>query len=112
VECHFFFEIVAPKGLIGIEDALSKSGLGLSIYLSHFNNKNILKSDGEAIELGMDTSTTDIMHGSGIIYRSFPESVVLMGSLSKVFISMDYRHKIGVDSEDGSECKWINYNYA
>lgn len=29
--CHFHFEVLAPKGLMGIEQALADSPLGLSL---------------------------------------------------------------------------------
>jgi hypothetical protein len=112
MECHFYFEVLAPKGLIGIEHELEKSQLGLSIYHSNFNNKNILTSDSDVIELGMDTSTTDVMYGSGFISSDFATAVSLMRKLSSVFMSANYNHKIGIDNEDGTDGVWITHNYS
>jgi len=111
MECSFFFEILAPKGLIGIEQELADSQLGLYIYPSGFNNKNILKSRGEILELGMDTSTTNTMYGRGYLICDFETAVVLMKKLSRVFASANYPHKIGVDNEEGADTVWITHNY-
>ena len=112
MECAFYFEVLAPQGLVGIEEPLAKSGLGLFVYHSHFNNKNILKSDSELIELGMDTSTTEVMHGSGILYCNFEESVTQMRKLSEVFKISGYNHKIGIDDENSNNTIWISHNYS
>lgn len=112
MECSFYFEVLAPDGFVGIEQPLSESGLGLFVYHSHFNNKNILKSDNELIELGMDTSTTEIVHGSGILYCDFEKSVALARTLSEVFKATGYKHKIGVDDENGNNTIWISHNYS
>ena len=112
MECSFYFEVLAPDGLKGIEKPLSESGLGLFVYHSHFNNKNILKSDSDLIELGMDTSTTEIMYGSGILYCNFEKSVALMRKLSEVLKSTGYNHKIGIDGENSDNTIWISHNYS
>ena len=106
-ECTFYFEVVAPHGLLGVERPLADSGLELFVYHSHFNNKNILKSGSNVIDLGMDTSTTDVMHGSGFLYCDFKTSLSLMKKLSLVFKSAGYSHKIGVDDEEGNNTVWI-----
>jgi hypothetical protein len=112
VECSFYFEIFAPQGLVGVEKSLADSGLRLFIYYSYFNNKNILKSKNHSIELVMDTSTTDVMYGSGFLYFNFEESVLLMRKLSQIFSSAGYNHKIGIDDKDSSKTIWIAHIYS
>ena len=109
--CHFSFEVLAPNGLLGIEKALADSQLGLYIYHSHFNDKNILKSSSDVIELGMDTSTTDVMRGSGTLWCDFETAISLMKKLSQVFASAHYNHKIGIDNEAGDDTVWITHNF-
>ena len=111
MECTFFFEVLAPKGLNGLEKPLAESGLGLYIYHSHFNNKNILRSRGELIDLGMDTSTTDVMHGSGMLFCDFEAAVTSMKKLSTIFEDAGYSHRIGIDDENGENTVWINHNF-
>jgi len=111
MECHFHIEILAPDGLVGLEKPLAASVLGLEIYHSHFNNKNILRGSNDAIELDMQTSTTDVMHASGVVFRDFATAVSLMRELSGIFRMAGYRHKIGVDNEAGDDCVWLSHDY-
>ena len=104
IECHFSFSVLAPEGLNEIERYLHESGLDLSIYHSNFNNKNILKSKRNGlIELGMETSTTDTMSGSGYIYSSFEVAQEKIKLLSKVFVQGGYSHEMSVDNETGEK---------
>ena len=112
MECIFYFEVLAPNGLNDIEQPLLDSGLLLTIYHSHFNHKNILTSKNELIELGMQTSTTDVMYGSGFLYCEFEHAVAMMKTLSEVFKKGGYPHKIGVDAENNGDNIWINHNYS
>lgn len=114
MECSFFFEIIAPDGLNNIEDPIKKAGLDLYIYHSGFNNKNILKSKSDGIiELGMDTSTTELMYGSGYIESDFDTAKTIIKKLSNIFKEAGYSHKIGVDDDDGeNDTVWFRYNYS
>ena len=113
MECSFFFEIVAPEGLNGIEQPIKDSGLGLYVYHSGYNNKNILKNTSDSIiELGMDTSTTEIMNGGGGIECDFDTAKKMMSDLSNIFKNAGYSHKIGVDDENGENTVWYSYNYS
>lgn len=113
MECSFFFEVIAPNGLNGIEEPIKEAGLDLYIYHSGFNNKNILKSKSDGIiELGMDTSTTDLMHGSGHIESGFIESKKIIEKLSSIFREAGYSHKIGIDDENGENTIWFKYQYS
>ena len=113
MECSFFFEVIAPNGIIGIEESIKESGLDLYIYHSGFNNKNILKSkSGGIIELGMDTSTTDLMYGSGYIESGFSEAKIIVEKLSTIFREAGYSHKIGIDDENGENTIWLKHQYS
>ena len=113
MECSFFFEIVAPDGLNGIEKPIKEADLDLYVYKSGYNNKNILKSNTEGIiELGMDTSTTNTMYGSGYIESDFQTANNIIEKLSKIFKEAGYAHKIGIDDENGENSIWFRHNYS
>ena len=99
--CHFRFEVIAPQGLIGLEPALAQADLGLSVYHSHFNHKNILRGGNALIALDMQTSTTDVMDGSGWLACDRETATALMRRLNAVFASAGYRHTIWTDNEAG-----------
>src|SRR5687767_5670397 len=109
-DCSFFFEIHAPEGLDGIEQYIEESGLNLYIYKSGYNNKNILKSRSAGIiELGMDTSTTEKMHGSGYIKSDFETAKHIINKLHNIFKQAGYSHEIGVDDENGENTIWLKH---
>ena len=113
MECHFSFTVLAPEGLNNLENLIKESNLGLYIYHSHFNNKNILKSNtNNLIELEMDTSTTDIMFGSGSIFASFEKAQKTIKLISNIFSQAGYPHKIGVDNETGEKTVRLEYGYS
>lgn len=113
MECSFYFEVIAPEGLETIKAQIEIANIGLYVYQSGFNNKGILKNRIDSIvELGMDTSTTDVMNGSGYIESSFQEAKELMYKLSEIFKSAEYPHKIGVDDENGKNTIWHVHNYS
>ena len=113
MECSFFLEILAPKGLEGIEQQIKDAGLGLYIYRSGFNNKCILKNSSDSvIDLGMDTSTAEIMHGGGGIEADFETAKNMMLKLSNILKNAGYHHEIGLDDEDGENTVWFRYNYS
>jgi len=113
MECSFFFELIAPNGLEAIKKQAELANLGLYVYQSGFNNKGILKNRIDSkIEIGMDTSTTDVMHGSGYIESSFHEAKEHMIRLSEIFKTAEYPHKIGVDDENGENTIWFKYKYS
>ena len=113
MECGFFFEVIAPNGLDGVAEPLKEAGLDLYIYHSGFNNKNILKSKSDGIiELGMDTSTTDLMHGGGYIESGFTEAQKIIEKLSSIFKVAGYSHKIGIDDENGENTIWFKHQYS
>jgi hypothetical protein len=113
MECSFFFEILAHDGLEGIEQEIRDSELGLYVYRSGFNNKCILKNTlGSVIGLDMDTSTTEIMTGSGSIEADFETAKGMMLKLSKILKSAGFNHKIGVDDENGENTVWYSHNYS
>ncbi len=113
MECSFFFEIIAPKGLKGLAKPIKEAELDLYIYHSGYNGKKILKSKSEGIiELGMDTSTTDLMFGSGYIESDFETAKSIIEKLSNIFREAGYRHKIGVDDENGENTIWLNHQFT
>lgn len=113
MECSFYFEVIAPKGLGAIKDEIDSSGLGLYVYLSGFNNKHILKNRIESkIDIGMDTSTIDMMHASGHIESDFNTAKELMARLSEIFKTAGYPHKIGIDDENGENTVWLTSKYS
>lgn len=109
--CHFHFTVLAPLGLVGVEKRLEESALGLFVYHSHFNHKNILKSRTERIDLDMETSTSDVMQGSGTMFCTHDEAIKLTRALSQVFASAGYPHQIGVDDEHGKNTVWTNHDW-
>lgn len=113
MECSFYFEVIAPDGLGAIKNEIDSSGLGLYVYLSGFNNKCILKNRVESkIDIGMDTSTTDMMHASGYIEADFNSAKEMMAQLSEIFKTAGYPHKIGVDDENGENTVWHSSKYS
>lgn len=101
LKTDFYFEVLAPRGLAEIKTAIDASDLGLSLYCSGFNNKSILKSNIDGIiELGMDTSTTDVMYGSGAIEADFVTAKSMLKTLSDIFKNAGFSHKIYVDNEN------------
>jgi hypothetical protein len=113
MECSFFFEVIAPKGLKGLEKPIKEADLDLFIYHSGFNGKKILKSNSDGIiELGMDTSVTDLMHGSGYIESDFDTAKNIAKKLSDIFREAGYRHRIGVDDENGENTIWLEHQFS
>ena len=113
MDCGFYFEIIAPNGLEVIKPQVDSASLGLYVYISGFNNKGILKNriDSE-IEMGMDSSTTELMYGSGHIEGSFENAKEKMKVLTNIFKSAELPHKIGIDDENGEKSIWYTYNYS
>lgn len=110
MECSFFFEVVAPNGFEKIEGPIKESGLDFSVYLSHFNNKKILKSGPAGIiDVGMDASTTEIMHGSGYIEAEFTKAKLMMETLSNIFRTAGFKHRVGVSDENEENTVWYKY---
>ncbi len=107
----FYIEVIAPKGLIGLDKALAESELGLFIYHSQFNGKNILKSRNDNIEFSMDTSLSDVMQASGFLYFSFDQSVATMQKLSDIFKLQGYPHRIILDDEDSGASTCLDFDY-
>ncbi len=113
MECGFWLEIHAPNGLEGIEEEIETSGLGLYVYRTGFNNKCILKNTLDSqIELDMDSSTTEIMHGSGGIETDFESAKGMMLKLSNILKDAGFKHKIGIDDENGQETIWYSHEYS
>lgn len=113
MECNFYFEVVAPEGLANVKEQIDSAGVGLYIYVSGFNNKGILKYEiGSVIELEMETSTTDVMFGSGDVASSFQEAEKLIVMLSDIFRSANFPHKIGLDDENGENTVWYTHKYS
>lgn len=113
MECGFWIEILAPNGLGGIEEDVETSALGLCVYRSGFNNKYILKNTlNSKIEIGMDSSTTEIIYGSGCIEADFEAAKSMMLKLSNILKDAGFKHKIGVDDENGENTIWYSYEYS
>lgn len=113
MECGFYLEVIAPNGLASIGPQLEKANIGLCVYLSGFNNKSILTNTvNSKIDLGMDSSTTDVMTGSGYVESDFREANELLSKLSEIFKSVDLPHKIGVDDEYGGNTIWYSHKYS
>jgi hypothetical protein len=109
--CHFHLEILAPRGLAGIEPYLSSFRLGLKPYRSAFNGQVILRMsrDDGRFEFEMDSSTTDTLRASGDL--DFPESEAWehIESLSKLLKLAGFPHRIGMDTADGELYRRISY---
>ncbi|MFK8012693.1 MAG: hypothetical protein AB8B80_11665 [Marinicellaceae bacterium] len=110
-ECDFFIEIDAPDGLAGIEEYIGKCRLPLTPYLSRYNNKVILKCDGEnsRVEWNMDSSDNEIMIASGTFFIPVDEAWQLLSGLSLTLTSSGFPHKIGIDDEEGSKTYSCSY---
>lgn len=86
MDCSFYFEVVAPKGLIALEGLIQNLDIGLYACLSGLNNKIILKSKNESIiELNMNSSTTHLMNGSGYIKGDFDVAKSNIKKINNVF---------------------------
>ena len=110
MECGFCLEVLAPKGLIGLEGLIQELDIGLYTYLSGFNNKIILKSKTESIiELNMDSSTTDVMHGSGYIKGDFDFAKSIIKKIGNAFEEAGYNYKIGIDDENSKNTLWLEH---
>ncbi len=113
MEGSFYFEVVAPKGLEPIKAHIELAKLGLYVYSSGFNNKGVLKNRVDSqIEIGMETSTAELMNGSGYIETSFEEAKEKMLQLNNIFKSAGLPHKIGVGDESGDNTIWYTYKYS
>ncbi len=104
-ECDFFIEINAPDGLAGIEEYIGKCRLPLIPYLSGYNNKVILRIDGEdsRVEWDMDSSDNEIMVASGTFFIPVDEAWQLLEDISLALTSSGFPHEIGIDDEDGNK---------
>lgn len=60
----------------------------------------------------MQTSTTEVMDGSGTLFCGFDAAIAHMRGLSAVFASAGYSHRIGVDNEVGSETVSITHTHG
>ena len=113
MECGFWFEILAPNGLERIKEEIETSGLGLYVYRSGFNSKCILKNSLDSqIELEMDSSTTETMYGSGGIETDFESAKSMMLKLSNILKGAGFKHKIGIDDENGQNTIWYSHEYS
>ena len=110
MECYFCFQVHAPKGLKGLDSAIERSKLNLSVWVSGYNGKKILRSNASGpIDLEMDSSDTDVMYGSGIIELDYESAKVIVDKLSEVFRAAKYAHGIGLDNETETESYEVNY---
>ena len=103
MEYHFSLEVYAPEGLEKLESELRKSKLDIHLYKSNFNQKAILKSGASGvIELKMDSSSEELMRGSGYIEAEFIKAKEIIERLSNVFCKTGFKHKISLDNENGN----------
>ena len=110
MECFICFEIIAPKGLLGIESKLKNSSLNLYTWVSGYNGKTIIRNSlNGSIDLSMDSSDTDTLNGSGVIEADYSKAIKLMEELSSILESCNYSHEIGIDKDDKSESYDITY---
>lgn len=88
-ECHFYIEIVAPRGLAGVEPHLELCGMKLWPWVSGFNGQVILRHgpDDERLDFVMNPSTTETMDASG----DFPHRLALDDRHGNLFKQMEHQ---------------------
>lgn len=99
---HFTLEILAPNGLNGIENAVNEADIGLHIWRSGANQKNILRSHLDCdFEFDMDTSDNDVLFASGDFECNVEEAKHILLKLSNILKAANYPHRVGMDNEAG-----------
>lgn len=109
IECYFHLEILAPKGLAGIEPHLHLCNMDLTARVSGFTGQVILSSKvgEERFEFEMDPSNTDTLDASGAVFCAEVEAWALLESLSNALCAAGFSHEIGMDDANGDLFKRI-----
>jgi hypothetical protein len=112
-ECRFSLQIQAPNGLTGIRKHLADCSINLETWTSGYNGKVILRSqfEEERLEWNMDSSDTDVLMASGVVFLPVDEAWALLKSLSDVLTRAGFPHELLLDDEEEKLAHSLNYRW-
>lgn len=112
MEFFFVIDILAPRGLIGIEKVLKDYELPLEAWKSGYNGKMVLRStDGSVMDWNMDAVDSSEMFVQGTIFGDAKFAENQLGSLSKCLIRTGFPHRIECDTPDGDNLVIISHEW-